>query len=287
MPTRKLGDRTPSYNPNRLFIAKYIDRSTVSVPTLPVDMSVAPLIVANPWIMSGMLLNGPDDAAVAVLMAVFGIDQATAQAIATQGLGDCFYAAAVRRAAIAAASVGKLLWTSYADMLKAALLGYTSTGWNPKNSAQSDQGTDPTQGFAQLKATGLLCSDGSYDKQTIQLGVNPADFEELMIAFNLSAGNMSFGINFPSDYESAKEWGVSTGAIVGGHQIAGYSNLIVTPRGIKIDSWGEEIDFTDAGIAQNCSQCTVILSPDQFGPGGTNIAGFDSEQMLANIQVTA
>ena len=279
---RKLGNRKATYNPKRLFLAKYVDRSKISVPTLPVDMSVSPLIAANPWIMNGMLMNGPDPDAVPALISAFGLDQSTAQDIAANGLGICWWACAARRAAIAAASTGKLIYTSYADMVKSALMGYTSTGWNPKNSAATDQGTDPTQGYAYMKSTGLWVSDGTYNKHTAQLSVDPKDFEAVMIAFNIGIG-LNFGINFPQDYESATVWDVTSSPVVGGHEIPGFSNLSIKPTGIEVNSWGENIIFTAAGIAQQCTDLFAIIDPDQFGPGGTSIAGFDSAQMLADL----
>jgi hypothetical protein len=280
---RKLGNRKASYNPKRLFLAKYINRSTISTTALPVDMSVSPMIQANPWIMNGMLMNGPDPAAAPVLVSTFGLSQTAANDLAAGGLGDCWWACAARRSAIAAASVGKLVYTSYADMVKSALMGYTSTGWNPKDSANTDQGTDPTQGFAYVKSTGLWTSDGTYNKQMAQLSVDPKDFEAVTIAFNIGMG-LSVGINFPQDYESATVWDVTSSPIVGGHEICGFSNLAVKPAGIEIDSWGQIITFTAAGLAQQCTDLFAIIDPDQFGPGSTAINGFDSEQMLADLQ---
>lgn len=272
---RHLGNLRASYNPKRLFLAKYIDRSRFRAgvpapPTVPLDMSVSPLLQQNPWIMTGMFANGPDDQAPA--------------SISGTGIGDCFWVAAARRAAIAAASVDKLLWTSYADMLKAVLQGYASTGFDINNPSATDQGTDPTQGFAYLSSTGLLLSDGTYDKQSVQLGVNPQDFEELTIAFELSAGNISIGVNFPSAWDSSAVWDETNSSIEGGHEIPLFSDLNVTPKGIKLDSWGEIIVITPAGLSQQCTQCTAIIDPDSFGPGGTNIAGFDVQQLQDDLK---
>ena len=272
---RHLGNRRASYNPHRLFLAKYIDRSRfrAGVPapqTVPLDMSVSPILQANPWIMTGIFANGPDDQAPA--------------SIASTGIGDCFFVAAARRAAVSAASVNKLLWTSYADMLKAVLQGYASTGFDINNPSATDQGTDPTQGFAYLSSTGLLLSDGTYDKQGVQLGVNPQDFEEVVIAFELSAGNITIGVNFPSAWDSSSIWTETTSSIEGGHEIPLFSDLNVTPKGMKLNSWGEVIVITPAGLAQQCIQCTAIIAPDSFGPGGTNVSGFDTEQLQADLK---
>jgi len=281
--TNKLGNRRRSFNPRRLALGRFLNRSRVTLPAVPLDLSVSPLVVANPWIMGGMLCNGPDPLAVNVLMSTFGLDLTTAQDV-SQGLGDCWWAAAARRAALAAATTGKLLFTSYADMLKAALLGYTSTGWNPKDSASTDQGTDPTEGDAYMESTGLLCSDGTYDKIGTTLSVNPKDLEEVYIAFNLAAGNMTVGVNFPQDWETADVWDQANSSIVGGHEIAAWSDLLITPRGIQIDSWGQQHDITEAGLAQMAQDITINIGADQLGPGKINIQGFDNDALLAALK---
>src|SRR5208282_4993942 len=232
----KLGNRKRSYDSKRLFFNHYLDRKVVVPPSVALDMSVAPLIVANPWIMTSMLCNGPSPSNPPQI---------------PDGIGCCWWAAAARRAATAAASTGKLLWASEADMIKAVLQGYASTGFDLNNASATDQGTDPTQGWAFVKSTGLWCSDGSYDKIGATLGVNVQDFEEVMIAFELAAGNCSIGVNFPSDWETADVWDETTSSWVGGHQIHPYSDLTLTPAGILIDSWGQGHILTPAGLSQN------------------------------------
>ena len=284
---RKLGNRKPSYDPHRLFFNHYLDRKVVVPPSVALDMSVAPLILANLWIMTDMIGNGPDPLMVAVLMAApFNLDKATAQSIASTGLGNCWWAAAVRRAAIAAASVGKLIFASSADMLRAALIGYMSTGWNPTDSANTDQGTDPTQGNAYMKSTGLLCSDGSYAKVATSLSVNPQDWNEVMLAFQISGGNLRTGVNFPQDWETAAVWDQTSSPSVGGHEIPGYSNLRLTPAGILIRSWGEGHIITPAGLAQNAQDVSIDVTLDQLGPGGINVAGFSNADVIADVQAT-
>lgn len=222
---RKLGNRKASFNAKKLWFAKYVNRSILKTTAIPpaLDMSKSPLIAQNPFIMDSMLANGPS---------------ASNPPQIPNGVGDCFWAAAVRRAAIAAASEGKLLWTSEADMVKAALQGYASTGFDIDNPDATDQGTDPTQGFAFLSSTGLWCSDGTYDKQTIQLAVNPGDFDEVTLAFNVGAGNICIGVNFPSAWDSSNVWDSTTSPIEGGHEIPLYSDLKISPKGIMLDRGG-------------------------------------------------
>ena len=266
---RRLGNNRRSFTPKRLSIGRFLNRSTVAVPAVPLDVSVSPIVVANPWIMASMLCNGPSP---------------TNPPQIPNGIGDCWWAAAARRAALAAASVGRQLWASEADMIKAVLQGYASTGFDLNNPDQTDQGTDPTQGDAFMKSTGLLCSDGSYDKIGATLGVNPKDLEEVYIAFNLAAGNMTVGVSFPEAWETADVWDQNNSAIVGGHEIAAWSDLLITPRGIQIDSWGEKHDLTEAGLAMFGTDITINITPDAFGPGSTNIAGFDVEALQAALK---
>jgi len=270
----KLGNRPATYNPKRLWLGKYLNRSVLSVPdTVPLDLSAD---VTGPlsFIMTAMLANGPDPLAPA--------------SIASTGVGDCFWAAAVRRMALAALSVGVQMFTSEQDMVNAALDGYASTGFDINNPTATDQGTDPTQGFAWLQSTGLLGSDGKRHKIASAIAVNPADPEEVTLAFNLSGGNISIGVNFPGSWEDAPIWDATTDAVEGGHEIPAYSDLSLTPAGLKIDTWGNAPPgpriLTWAALAQQCTQLTAIISPEMFGPGGTAVSGFDSAQMLADIQ---
>jgi hypothetical protein len=268
---RKLGNRKRSYDSKRLFFNHYLDRKAVVPPSVALDMSVAPLIVANPWIMTSMLCNGPSPSNPPQI---------------PDGIGCCWWAAAARRAATAAASVGKLLWTSEADMIKAVLQGYASTGFDINNATATDQGTDPTEGDAYMKSTGLLCSDGTYVKVATTLSVNPQDWNEVMLAFQVSAGNLRIGVNFPQAWETAAVWDQTSSPSAGGHEIPGYSNLKVTPAGIWIRSWGEGRILTSAGLSQNGQDVSIDVTLDQLGPGGINIAGFDNAAVIADIQVT-
>lgn len=269
----RLGRLPATHNPKALWLAKYLNRSTVKVPdTVPLDMSVT---ATGPmaWVMDGMFANGPDPAAPAQ--------------IAATGIGDCFWVAMARRAQLAGMSVGKPLWTSYADMLAAILKGYSdATGWDVNNSDATDQGTNPTKAWPYLQNVGLLCSDGSYDKIGAVVQVNPSDIEELLIAFNI-AGGMSIGVQLPGAWEHSDVWDDTNSAIVGGHEIPAFSDLKVEKNGaIVINTWGSPRIVTAAALGRFCNQATVFIGKDALGPGGANVAGFDSEQMLADAQAT-
>lgn len=266
----KLGLNPASPNPNEMFLKDYINRSTIQIPvTQPLDLSTF-AIGALSFLMTAMFANGPDPLAPA--------------SIAGSGVGDCFWAAAVRRAAFAAASVGRVLWTSEADALKAALLGYASTGFDINNPSTTDNGTDPTQGFSFLQSTGLWCSDGTYDKGGIALSVNWNDPGEMQIAYQLTSGLM-IGVQFPGAWEDADVWDVTTSPSESGHEIPAISDVKILPDGsIEIDSWGTKRVITAAALTANCNQMTVVVAPDAFGPNGKSVQGFDSEQMLADAQ---
>ena len=266
----KLGLNPASPNPNEMFLKDYVDRSTIQIPaTQPLDLSTF-ATGALSFLLTAMFANGPDPLAPA--------------SIAGTGVGDCFWAAAVRRASFAAASVGRVLWTSEADALKAALLGYASTGFDINNPTATDNGTDPTPGFKFLHDTGLLCSDGTYDKGGIPLSVNWNDPGEMQIAYQLTSGLM-IGVQFPGAWENANVWDVTTSPIAGGHEIPGISDVKILPDGsIDINSWGTRRIITAAALAANCTQMTIIVAPDAFGPNGKSIQGFDASQMLADAQ---
>jgi hypothetical protein len=272
----KLGRLKPSYNPKRLHIAKYINRSTIHVAdTLPLDMS-ADLTADRSYILTAMMANGPDPLAPA--------------SIAGEGVGDCVWAASVRRMALSALSMGVIIWKNEQDMVNAALDGYASTGFDIQNPGPTDQGTDPTQAFKWLQTVGLLGSDGQRHKIAAAIGVNPQDWEEVQIAFNL-CGGLSIGINFPAAWQDSPVWDTTTSAIEGGHEIPAYSDLKLSQTGILIDTWGNSAPgpriITPAGLAQLCDQLTAVISPEMFGPGGIDVAGFDTEQLQADIQAAA
>ena len=272
----KLGRNKPTYDPKRFHIAKYINRSTIHVSdTLPLDIS-ADVGADRSYILTAMMANGPDPLAPA--------------SIRDTGVGDCVFAASVRRMALSALSVGVVIWKNEQDMVNAALDGYASTGFDINDPQNTDKGTDPTQAFKWLQTVGLLGSDGQRHKIAAAIGVNPQDWEEVQIAFNL-CGGLSLGVNLPKDWEDNLIWDATSSPIVGGHEIPAYSDLKLNPAGILIDTWGNAAPgpriITPAGLAQNCDQLTAVISPEMFGPGGTDVAGFDSEQLQADIQAAS
>jgi hypothetical protein len=187
-------------------------------------------------------------------------------------------------------------------MVNSTLDAYTSTGWDISQTDSAgnnptDQGTDPTQGFRWLQNVGLLCSDGSRLKFGPMLQINPKDWQEVMVAFEIAEGLM-IGIKFPGQWESDKIWSATNSPIVGGHEIPAYSNINLPLGGIEIDTWGNSSPgpriITPAGLAQQCDQLTIIMNPDEFGKGGKkrtgrrrkgkNVEGFDSAQWLSDIR---
>jgi hypothetical protein len=287
----KLGLLAPTFDPKARFIKDYLDITTPPVPK-PVDMSSFVGVGSGAqygFIMSAMLANGPDPIAPAK--------------IAPFGIGDCFAAGSVRFAALSALSRGRVLFKNEKDMLAAALDMYAkSTGWDinqtdSQGNNPTDQGTDPTQGFKWLQTTGLLCSDGSRHKFGPMLSVDPTKWPEVVTAFEIAEGIM-IGVNFPEAWEDAKVWDKTNSPIAGGHEIPGYSNLKLTTSGIEIDTWGNYAPgpriITPAGLAQQCTQLTVIINPAEFGghgkkPNGKrrrgkNVQGFNAQQWIKDLR---
>lgn len=279
----KLGLKPPSFNPRARSMGKYLK----AIPaTSPIDMSK--YAATHAYVMSAMMANGPDPLAPAK--------------IAPFGVGDCFWAAAVRFAALSALSKNRVLFTSEQDMVNSALDAYAKqTGWDinqtdSQGNNPTDQGTDPTTGFMWLQSVGLLCSDGSRHRFGEMLQIDPTNFAEIEAAFNIAEGIM-IGINFPSDWENSPIWDKTSSASVGGHEIPGYSNLKLTTQGIEIDTWGNASPgpriITPAGLAQQCNQLTVILNPAEFGKHGRringkrrkgrNVQGFNASQWKIDI----
>ncbi len=288
----KLGLRPATHDPRWRWLRDYIEPAAVIPPTTPIDMSQ--FTVGHEYVMTAMLANGPDLLAPAL--------------IRDFGVGDCFFAAAVRFAALIALSKGVVLFTSEQDMLNATLEAYAScTGWDitqtdSQGDNPTDQGTDPTPGYHWLQTVGLLCSDGSRHKFGPMLHIDPSNFKEVQIAFNIAEGVM-IGVNFPQAWENDQNWDATSSPVVGGHEIPAYSDVIATtspirgPGGILIDTWGNAAPgarlITPAGLTEFCTDLVAVIDPSEFGRHGRrhgnkkrrakNVQGFKVDQWLADI----
>lgn len=253
----KLGRLKPSHDPKKLWLAKYVNRSVIKLPNAPaLDIDFSSKVALQ------MFGNGPDSANPPQI---------------SDGVGDCFWAAAANGAIARSVSAGKIIDVT----LAAVLAGYASTGFNINDPTNTDNGTDPTQGFAFLQKTGIQLSDGTFDKLGVVVSVNPKDFEEVMLAHNIFGG-LYIGVEFPGSWEDANVWDATNETIEGGHEIFGFSDLNVNPVGIRLYTWGEERIITQAALATLCDDLRVVIDSDFFGPNGKAINGFDSEQLQAD-----
>jgi hypothetical protein len=257
----KLGRKPVQYK-KRLHLAKYLNRSIVQLPT------TVPLNLESALVTPGMLANGPDPLNPSQI---------------PDGVGCCFWAASLRAAVARKNSGGAAMDLTQPWAVASVLAAYSAcTGFNLDDPSDTDQGTDPDQGFSFLQNTGIQLEDGSYDKIGVPVAVDPTDFDLIQIAHNLFGG-LYVGVNFPGDWEDDNIWDTTNSPIEGGHEIPSLSDVSITPEGIAVDSWGTIRIITPAALAQFCDQLTVTIDPAFLGPNGLAINGFDAEQLEADI----
>ena len=257
----KLG-RNPVQYRKRLHFGKYINRSVVKLP------ATSPLSLESPLVNVGMLANGPDPLNPPAI---------------PNGVGCCFWAAALRAAVARKNSAGASMDLSQAWAVASVLSAYSgATGFSLSDPDNTDQGTDPDQGFSYLQNTGIQLEDGTFDKIGAAVAVDPTDFDLVLIAHNLFGG-LYVGVQFPGAWENADVWDSTNSPIEGGHEIADLGDVNLSPEGLQIDSWGTLRIITPAALAKFCDQLTVTIDPAFFGPNGAAINGFDAEQLQADL----
>jgi hypothetical protein len=255
----KLG-RKPVVYRKRLHLAKYLNRSVL--PT------TSPLNLESSLVNVGMLCNGPDPLNPPQI---------------PDGIGCCFWAASLRSAVARKNSAGASMDLSLPWAVASVIAAYSAaTGFSLSDPNDTDQGTDPDEGFAYLQNTGIQLQDGSYDKIGVPVAVDPTDFDLVQIAHNLFGG-LYVGVNFPGEWENDNVWDSTTSPIEGGHEIVSLSDVSISPEGIAIDSWGTLRIITPAGLHDFCDQLTVAIDPAFLNESGTAINGFDAEQLQADL----
>jgi hypothetical protein len=256
----KLGKKPARKDAPRLWLSKYINRSIIKIDAAPrQDFGLA---------------TGAADA------------DAWTSALANDTWGDCFWAAAFRALMLNLSSTGYLPTLTSAEATACVLNAYSAaTGFNINAPLDSngdnptDQGTDALAGMNWLQQHGFVLPDKSVHKIGTYAWVNPQDFEELIMAHNLFNG-LYIGVMFPNSWELAPVWDIVKETPTDGHEIIAYSDLAITPEGLKINSWGESRIITRAAIAHYADEIAVAISPDMFNAAGKSFAGFDSEQLL-------
>lgn len=256
----KLGKRPARKHAKRLWLRNYINPSILKVDSAPPRDFGALARAASNATWSNVLGNAD--------------------------YGCCFWSAAFRHGMARQASVGTLANLDPQAATGSVLDAYSgATGFNPSD-PQTDQGTDALSGMHYLQQTGIAMPDGTVHKIGSYAWINPQDFEELLMAFNLFDGLM-LGLEFPASWEEAQVWDIVSDPPVGGHEVIGTSDITVNPDGIWINTWGFERIITRPAIAHYADEIAVIIAPDMFGQDGKSIAGFDAERLQADEQAMA
>ena len=254
MNTFKLGLK-PLVHPVKLQLKNYVNLSVLPTPPLVVDWSLA---MTRGFSMLG---NGPDP---------------TNPSVVSDGVGDCFFAAAIEllRCASANAQAKEDVFTT-ADALKAYGL---CTGFNPAD-PNTDQGTEPGQGFNFLQNTGI-----AGHKFGPIVAVDWTKEDQVRCAQWLSPGLM-MGVDFPVDWENAPVWDVTSSKIEGGHEIYlfAYDDADTKTMG-QLATWGETRSMTWAAAAKFVNQLTATIPAELISDANTAPNGFDIGQLMYDVQ---
>ena len=124
--------------------------------------------------------------------------------------------------------------------------------------------------------------------------VNPRNREEVIAAMNVGVG-LLLGLQLPNcaeDQLASGVWDVSTDPVngvpgsLGGHCVDGvfYTTVVgVTPAGLRVVTWGQEVVLTWAALAAWCDELYVIYSEDILNDQHVSPVGLDVATMLADI----
>lgn len=186
---------------------------------------------------------------------------------------DCFWAAAAKSLMTKSALASdELLFTD-----REVLAAYSAaTGFDP-NDPNTDQGTEPTSGFAFLKKVGI-----GGQKFGPAISVSPTNIPLIMAACHLGGGLM-VGVQFFQEWEDSQIWGIESTQPVGGHEI--WCPKASRQNGLYIETWGEPTfrNIPWDSLAKNCDQLTVTFDP-QFFNGGQAPNGFDFATLQKDLQ---
>lgn len=196
--------------------------------------------------------------------------------------GDCLEAGAIHET---------VLWTldgygrpaPFAD--DAGIQLYESwTDYNPRNPA-SDRGTDMTVAAKRRKKTGLPDQNGVMHTIGAYLALTPGDTQELTEATYLF-GAVGVGVAFPRQWMHAFDEGRPWDRLVrpdfaGGH----YIPVIGRRRNgnFVCVTWGRLQEITPTGYRQFNDESLAYVAADYLGPDGQSPAGFDMEQLKADL----
>ena len=251
----KLGKKPARKEAKRLWLSKYLDRSRFRLNvSKPADWGANALKAApRAWV----------------------------DPLGNEERGCCVWSGTFRAMMARMASLGMLGDIDPAIATQIVLNAYASTGFDPV-SGSGDNGTDPIQAMQYLHDTGFILPGNVAHKIGICTWINPQDFEGILTALQLFDG-IGIGLEFAQEWEDLPVW-KSSKNIIGGHWVFGFSDLNVTPKGVKINTWGQDRIVTPECLATNGDEIGVIIAPDMFTTQGVSVQGFDYTQLLADAR---
>jgi hypothetical protein len=239
-----------------------VSRALAAQPLPPAPGTVDRLSLVTDW---PMYANGPDPAA---------------PSYARNGLGDCFWAGSAHGFAAQRVYAG---WPEPVFSDEAVITGYQSTGYVPGQAA-TDQGTDPAQGLAYLRDTGLTDQAGQVHKVAAYAAF--ADPTNLVLAAQCLAAFGTLGIAFACDQEfqdafasgRPAQW-VPRSPVEGGHWVVLQRRRVGGTGVLDWVTWGAVQKVTRAYHHHRVTDVFAIASADFIQANGVTMGGLDLEQL--------
>jgi hypothetical protein len=204
---------------------------------------------------------------------------------APDGVGDCFWAGSGHM------FTALRVYAGYPEVhfSNAAIIkGYESTGFDPSDPVNTDQGTDPAQGLKFLHDVGLVDVNG--DAHTV---AGYAFFAEprntnLMAQVLSAGGTVGVGFNCTQGYQQAFangapcEWEPGDPE-VGGHWVILQQRSVGGVGVLHEITWGSKQRVTRRYMWHTITEAAMIISQDYIQANGDTMQGLDLPQLLADM----
>jgi hypothetical protein len=201
------------------------------------------------------------------------------------GCGDCFWAACGHEITA---------FTAYAGAAPvvvppiSVIRGYSSTGYSPQT-GENDNGTEPSQGLAFMRSTGLLDSAGRAHKYEAYAAFRDPTDEELLAQVLNTFGTVLLAVELDQAQEdqfgNGQPWTYVAGSQdLGGHMICLQRRAPASQLDIyKPVTWGALWEANRAFIHNQVIDAYAVVSADWIAANGTTIEGLDLQQLLADM----
>lgn len=197
-------------------------------------------------------------------------------------VGCCFWSGRGYAEMLVSRAAGRPVSVSAADVLDDYA---AATGWRASDPA-TDQGTDPNQGMAYLRQTGLRDTVPTRHKIDAYLDAPPTDRATVMLAA-WYLGSCGWGLAFPDyaadQFDAGQPWDVVAGQPepTSGHwvEVVGQNS-----RGLwLVRTWGRVQGMTDAFAQKYGNICVPAVNLDLLSTQGLTPRQFNQARLEAAL----